>query len=574
MQIKQLLQQMMQSLATPSNSATTTALNTPQAAVSQAQQNAMQSVFNALTTQLNSSTPQPQQFNPAPVNGQLTITPQALAAVKQQLEQVVLRATGDAQPPVTPKAQSAVISRIVEQLMRSDARISVPLRQQGQMTASPSSNVSNKIAVPLTQLPQPIRQAVSEQLQQVLTQWVKVAQAKSTATPSALTPLPIQINAIKVSQGQLTMQLQTPSKVVSEVSVPLQQIPQPIARALLQQMTTSVPSQTQQTAATAPTSTVPTTPAPTAPTVDGRLVKQTQTLTPAQLTQFLRQVTEITPQQQPEVKQLLTQTLAQLPKGEQMMHPQQLANYVSDWFAAKPVSSQPNQQLGVVGKLIIALLGIRMQAQQSTQPQAAKALSQAILDQIMRGPGEARAGDDRVLMPRPPMTAEVRERLNAQLLQQPAAQLQRLLSNLAQTMNSAQSSQMRLQDSPAQQPEFYLMLPSQNPSSQTGTELLIKRESSGHSDDKNERSVWLFNLRFELKQWGPMLVKGRYQTAGTRVQFFTESEAAQRHLQRQLPELEQRLAGLDVAAVDFQIKQGKVPDSLAQQHSGIIRVTV
>jgi len=45
-------------------------------------------------------------------------------------------------------------------------------------------------------------------------------------------------------------------------------------------------------------------------------------------------------------------------------------------------------------------------------------------------------------------------------------------------------------------------------------------------------------------------------------------------LQRQLPELEQRLAGLDVAAVDFQIKQGKVPESLAQQHSGIIRVTV
>lgn len=574
MQIKQLLQQMMQSLATPSNSATTAALNTPQAAVSQAQQNAMQSVFNALTTQLNSPTPQPQQFNTAPVNSQLNITPQTLAAVKQQLEQVLLRATGEAQRPISPKAQSALISRIVEQIMRSDARISMPPQQQGSATPSPSASAPNNLTVPLTQLPQPMRQAVSEQLQHVLTQWVKVSQTQATATPSPLTPLPVQINAMKVSRGQLVMQLQTPSKTVSEVSVPLQQIPQPLARALLQHITTPVPSQVQQPTAPSPKPTVPTTPAPTAPTVDGRLVKQTQTLTPPQLSQFLRQVTDMTPQQQPEVKQLLTQTLAQLPKGEQMMQPQQLANYVSDWFAAKPVSSQPSHQLGVVGKLIIALLGIRMQAQQSAQPQAAKALSQAILDQIMRGPSEARPGDDRALLPRPPMTAEVRERLNAQLLQQPAAQLQRLLSNLAQTMNSAQSSQMRLQDSPAQQPEFYLMLPSQNPSSQTGTELLIKRESGGHRDEKNERSVWLFNLRFELKQWGPMLVKGRYQTAGTRVQFFTESEAAQRHLQRQLPELEQRLAGLDVAAVDFQIKQGKVPESLAQQHSGIIRVTV
>ena len=573
MQIKQLLQQVMQSLATPSDAAAMASTKTPQAAITQAQQTTLQSVFNALTSQLQNPPSQPQHFNPAPLTSQLNVPAQTVTAVTQQLEQLLLRvterATDTVQPPPTKQPQTALVNRMVEQMVRSDARISLPTPVPSAQTDGLSRPASTSIA--LAQLPQPLRQAVTEQLQQWLGQWVKAAQtqpSQAQASPPRLTHLPVRIEAISVKQGLLVMRLTITPRTTSEVSVPLQQVPQPLVRALVQQLSTPIPAAPSQPVPSAQPQ------VPQTATVDGRLIKQTQTLSPAQLTQFLRQVTEVTPQQHTEVKQLLTQTLAQLPKGEQMTQPQQLAQYVNDWFAAKPLASQPNQQLGVVGKLIIALLGIRMQAQQGTQPQAAKALSQAVLDQIMRAPSEPRAGTDRALTPNPPMTAEVRERLNAQLLQQPAAQLQRLLSSLAQTMNSAQSSQIRLQESPAQQPEFYLMLPSQNPSSQTGTELLIKREPGSHDNEQNERSVWLFNLRFELKQWGPMLVKGRYQTGGTRVQFFTESLAAQRHLQRQLPELEQRLAQLDVAAVDFQIKQGKVPESLAQQHSGIIRVTV
>lgn len=573
MQIKQLLQQVMQSLATPSDAAAMASTKTPQAAITQAQQTTLQSVFNALTSQLQSPPSQPQQFNPAPLTSQINLPAQTVTAVTQQLEQLLLRvterATDSAQPPPTKQAQTALVNRIVEQIMRSDARISLPTPMPAAQTEVVNRPTTTPLA--LAQLPQPLRQAVTEQLQQWLGQWVKAAQtqpSQAQASPPRLTQLPVRIEAVSVKQGQLVMQLTITPRTTSEVSVSLPQVPQPLVRALVQQLSTPIPAAPSQPVPSAQPQ------VPQTATVDGRFIKQTQTLSPAQLTQFLRQVTEVTPQQHTEVKQLLTQTLAQLPKGEQMTQPQQLAQYVNDWFAAKPLASQPNQQLGVVGKLIIALLGIRMQAQQGTQPQAAKALSQAVLDQIMRAPSEPRAGTDRSLTPNPPMTAEVRERLNAQLLQQPTAQLQRLLSSLAQTMNSAQSSQIRLQESPAQQPEFYLMLPSQNPSSQTGTELLIKREPGSRDNEQNERSVWLFNLRFELKQWGPMLVKGRYQTGGTRVQFFTESLAAQRHLQRQLPELEQRLAQLDVAAVDFQIKQGKVPESLAQQHSGIIRVTV
>ena len=567
MQIKQLLQQAMQSLTTSSDKAAQTSAHTPLAKVDQAQQHARQSLFNALTSQLSSSVPQPRSFGAAQVNAQLQLPAGTASTIQQQVEQLALRASGQNQPPLGAKAQHTAVMRLVERILQSDATLRLP--SSTNPTQSPATT-SSGATIALRDLPPALQKALTESLGQQLSQHVKVAANRQNSVSSTpLNPLSMTLTAVKIDQAQLILQLQSSARVVSDVRVPIAQMPPAILRSLLQQLTREPAQLAQPRSGLMPAAMAE----PTA--VDGRFVKQTQTMTPAQLTQFLQQSLAATSPQHGEVKNLLNQVLAQLPQAEQLTQPQQLTRYVNDWFAAKPVSPQPNHQFGVVGKLIVALLGLRLQTQQSgASSQAAKGLSQAVLDQIMRGPAERNPGSERRLDASTPMTAEVRERLNTQLLQQPMAQLQRLLSTLSQTMNAVQSSQMRLQDSPSQQPEFYLLLPSQNPLSEASTELLIKREPDEQNDEHTERSVWLFNLRFELKQWGPMLVKGRYQVGGTRVQFYTESLAAQQHLQQQLPELEQRLTTLEVASVDFQVKQGKVPDTLAQQHSGIIRVTV
>ena len=225
MQIKQLLQQVMQSLATPSDAAAMASTKTPQAAITQAQQATLQSVFNALTSQLQNPPSQPQHFNPAPLTSQLNVPAQTVTAVTQQLEQLLLRvterATDTVQPPPTKQAQTALVNRMVEQMVRSDARISLPTPMPSAQTDVLSRPASTSIA--LAQLPQPLRQAVTEQLQQWLGQWVKAAQSQATqaqASPPRLTQLPVQIEAVSVKQGQLVMQLTITPRTTSEVSVP------------------------------------------------------------------------------------------------------------------------------------------------------------------------------------------------------------------------------------------------------------------------------------------------------------------------------------------------------------------
>jgi len=70
------------------------------------------------------------------------------------------------------------------------------------------------------------------------------------------------------------------------------------------------------------------------------------------------------------------------------------------------------------------------------------------------------------------------------------------------------------------------------------------------------------------------LVKGRYHPAGTRVDFYTESDHAQRALETKLEKLTKRFEQLEVNGLNLTVQKGRVPGTLAKQQSGIIRVTV
>ncbi|MFP3354201.1 flagellar hook-length control protein FliK, partial [Pseudoalteromonas sp. SIMBA_153] len=92
-----------------------------------------------------------------------------------------------------------------------------------------------------------------------------------------------------------------------------------------------------------------------------------------------------------------------------MQRPQALQSWVSDWFAARPVSAQPSQQMGGLGQMLMTLLGLAMQQQPETTSNGAAArtspnqFTQAFIQQVLN--------------PAPENAGEVRERINA-LLQQ------------------------------------------------------------------------------------------------------------------------------------------------------------
>ena len=265
------------------------------------------------------------------------------------------------------------------------------------------------------------------------------------------------------------------------------------------------------------------------------------------------------------IEQLVKVVLQQQPSGESMQRPEALQRWVSDWFSARPVSVQSNQQMGSLGQMLMMLLGLNLQ--QNSQQNSTQANTQPLPKQFTQ------ALIQQVLNPSPEVAGDVRERINQLLLQLPQQQLQRLLQLFTGVLNSAQSAQARLQDSPMQQPEYFILLPT-DPQKNGQNELLIRPEREPGTPEQEGRTLWLFTLRFELEATGPLLVKGRYHPQGSSVDFYAESPAAQKTIEKHLEQLEKRLADLEVNSVKFRVQQGQIPESLATQQSGIIRVKV
>ncbi|MDV6316936.1 flagellar hook-length control protein FliK [Idiomarina sp. HP20-50] len=409
--------------------------------------------------------------------------------------------------------------------------------------SSPGSN-SKSIAVtdlPVTQLPAKLVKALVEQ-GQVATAAVS---RQSLASPSSLT----SSTAVKPGLSPLPGANSAP-KEAQRVSIPA------VSGLAIKQAQQVTPKQFQQTLHSLIPENIRPKPLSTAQT-DG------QQQAPIRLSaDAAREALQSTPKA---LQQVLLRVLQQMPTAESMQRPQALQSWVSDWFAARPVSAHPGQQMGGLGQMLMTLLGLAMQQQPDTAASSSTArtspnqLTQALIQQVLN--------------PAPENAGEVRERINALLQQLPQQQLQRLLQLFTGILNSAQSSQARLQDSPPQQPEYYILLPSDAQKPQQH-ELLIRSEKDHSNKEGGGRTLWLFTLRFELESTGPLLVKGRYHPQGSSVDFYTETKAAQSVVETHVERLETRLQELEVNSVKLRVQQGKIPDNLAQQHSGIIRVTV
>ncbi|MGM0526401.1 MAG: flagellar hook-length control protein FliK [Pseudomonadota bacterium] len=525
------------------------------------------------------------------------------AETAKTLMQVLTRAAG---LPATTAQQAppAQLPTLPVQLNLTPAKPATQTSAQLTLTVLPSQTSTASPAKTDTR-------AVSVQIP-VTRQQVSQLQTLLPATPGPKTPqqptiLVVQPSPKQSLQQSITLQLVNPKAPQKPVTIelPTSQLSKPLAQAIVASTKPTVPP------VTTPTKTIqrPTPPqASPQPITAGVIQKQAQQITPQQFRQVIQQVirgeleltapttpaarssnaaqltnsTAAASQAQPQnpqqaISRVLQAVMQQLPPAESMQQPQALKQWVNDWFAAKPVSSAPAQQMGSLGKMLMMLLGFAMQQPKSnatatTTPLSAQQqntvgqLTQALLDQVLR-PAPRLPGEQA-------FSGEVRERINQLLQQLPATQLQRLMQLFTASVNSAQTSQARLADSAATQPEYFVLLPGSQQNPEQQHELLIRREDERSKDDESTRTVWLFTLRFELQEHGPLLVKGRYHPAGTRVDFYTESDSAERAVQQQMGKLEKRFAELDVNGLNLTVQKGKVPETLAKQQSGIIRVTV
>ena len=268
-----------------------------------------------------------------------------------------------------------------------------------------------------------------------------------------------------------------------------------------------------------------------------------------------------------ELQQLLTQLLAKSPQAEQLaQQPQALQHWVSQWFAARPLALQSAQQLGGLGQALLLLLGARLQQQ---QPQGGTQQWLQQLQQWLQPASNSAAKATNAALNSAPPTTE----MNSPLAQASSSLVSRLLQTLGSAFASAQLSQARLQESSAnQQPDYYILLP---PAAQQNKqdELLIQRRKDRRRD-RQQQDIWLFTLRLDTQRLGVIMAKGRYQQGHAQIDFYTNNSATQQQLETHLAVLQGRLQAQQVNQVDFSVQAGDIPESLAEQASGVIRVSV
>jgi hypothetical protein len=534
-------------------------------------------------------------------------------AEQQQLSSLMRIFNGGADTPKTNNMPSSPSANIQQGQTVSATTNNSPLVQAS--TAKVLSKLLVQISLPVTYEPAKGEQQ-PPRIQGNNWQWPN---PPKNLQPQLAVPTKLQLTITqpdpKLPVVQLSLNTTGSAKPVAVAEIPLTQLPTKLVKAFVEQgrvATVQLPVKPQSISQSA-VQTIPAAKVDGQPgnqnslnlqasqklatsVASGLAIKQAQQLTPKQFQQALQSfipenirpklftqsqvegvqhppprlsadaIREATQSPPKALQQLLLKVLQQMPAPESMQRPQALQSWVSDWFAARPVSAQPSQQMGSLGQMLMTLLGLAIQQKPettTTNNSAARPLPNQFTQALIQ----------QVLNPAPENAGEVRERINALLQQLPQQQLQRLLQLFTGILNSAQSSQARLQESAPQQPEYYILLPADTQKPQQH-ELLIRREKDSSNKENSGRTLWLFTLRFELDSTGPLLVKGRYPPQGSSVDFYTETKTAQKVVESHVEKLEKRLEELEVNSVKLRVQQGKIPDNLAQQHSGIIRVTV
>jgi hypothetical protein len=240
------------------------------------------------------------------------------------------------------------------------------------------------------------------------------------------------------------------------------------------------------------------------------------------------------------LQQLLSQIQQSLPEVSKPLAAPALAAQLNALLQFQPLQSQPNMQTsgGTLALAIQLLLGHLSQKQLSpAQNASGNRLSQLVsqLDQSQAGSA---------------------------------------LRQLASLSSPIQQSQLATLDAQSQVQQWLLQLPLQQQGQTILPQLLLEqREADAKSGDAGKKQ-WQLTMKFDLQQYGKLLVVAKLQEQDLQLQFYTDHNQALRLAQKFLPLLKDRCLaqGLTVSKADCQL--GKIPDSLLPRHNSLLTVKV
>lgn len=527
---------------------------------------------------------------------QLTVSPQQLPATPQPVQpgqQVLVQQLAN-------QLQTMLWQQVSTQVQQLQQRPQALPSLQQAVQLQPGTAAQLVMSGPATGKP-----AWQVNLSQLAPNVARQLLATTPAVPTtqAQTPAQLTLRLLPANpQGQpqapqVQLQLARPGQAPVQADIPLAKLPPALIEKLVGTplRTTPVTALNQAVLASQPMQPAAPLLTPAAPNPTQALLPlQGNQLAPTELRQLIQQLAsqQATVASQPASNQTTSATAAatpattlqsllqavatQLPQGADFTRSDALQQWVSQWFAARPVSLNPQQSLAGIGQLLLLALGARLG--QTTGPTGAQAPATATaannftqnLAQWLQGQPTNPA------TPTAPATANPANANTMNFANLPATTLQQLLQVLSGGMNSARFSQAILTEtSRVGAPDYHILLPMGTGPQQKDAEVLIQRRL--HEKKKKAEAAedqWLFKLKMELSQYGPVLVKGKYQQSGTSIVFITENIGARVHIQERLKFLQARLEQLQVSGVELSAIRGKVPDTLREPGENSIHIQV
>lgn len=227
------------------------------------------------------------------------------------------------------------------------------------------------------------------------------------------------------------------------------------------------------------------------------------------------------------------------PDGGKTLAPAQLVNQLASLLQFQPLQNSPSPQTNG-GTLALAI--------------------QLLLGHLQQKPVA------------PATTANARLAQLVSQLEQPAAS--NLLRQLASHSSTLQQSQLSNIDSSNPQQQLLLQLPLHQNEQSVFTQLQIEQREADGKQQGEKQSLWQLTMKFDLQQYGHLLVVARLQQAELQLQFYTDESSTQQLTEKFLPLLKDRCNAQGLAVTKAECVLGKIPDSLVPRANSLVTIRV
>lgn len=175
------------------------------------------------------------------------------------------------------------------------------------------------------------------------------------------------------------------------------------------------------------------------------------------------------------------------------------------------------------------------------------------------------------LLQKPATPAQAAPQIARFINQLDPAQASTALRQLASHSSTLQQSQLATLDSSNSQ-QLILQLPLQQGQQSQFCQLLLEQREAEGKQQGEKRNLWQLTMRFDLQQYGAMLVVAKLTEQQLKLQFYTEQLAAKQQAERFLPILKDRcnMQGIKVEHVECVL--GKIPDTLVPRANSLLAI--